>query len=110
MEWELDMLYSPEDWRWLWSLGQATTPSSSPTLLNHQSPPSHNASSVNPWTMYALNAPNTSAPSVGELPQDTLNALSLCAHAQSVESLVMWAPVAQLQPQLTITLHLSVHC
>ena len=51
--------------------------------------------------MYTLNAPSTSVPSVDESPLDTLNALAPCAHALSVESSVMWAPVAQPQPQLS---------
>ena len=34
LEWALDILRSPEDWRWLWSLEPATTPLSSLTLLN----------------------------------------------------------------------------
>ena len=101
LEWALDVLCSPEDWRWLWSPEQATTPSLSPILLNYQLSPSYNASSVSLWTMYTLNAPNTSAPSVDKPPLDILNALVPCALAQSAESSVMWAPVVQLQPWLT---------
>ena len=106
LEWALDVLCSPEDWRWLWSLEPATTPTSSPTFPNHCTPPSYNASSVNPWTTYALTARNTSAPSVKESPQDILSAPVPCAPAQSVESLVMWAPVVQPQLQLAHPLSL----
>ena len=106
LEWALDMLRSLEDWRWLWSLEPATTPSSSLTLLNHQPPPSYSASSANPWTMYALTAPSTSVPSVEGPLLDTLSAPAPCAPVQSVESLVMWAPVVQLQPWLAHPLSL----
>ena len=98
LEWALDMLHSPEDWRWLWSPEPATTPSSSPTLLNCQlSPPSYVASNANPWTMYTPNALNISAPSIEGLPLDILNTPVPCTHALSAENSVMWAPVAQLQ-------------
>ena len=56
--------------------------------------------------MYTLTAPSMSAPSVNELPPDTLNTLAPCARAQSVGSLVMWAPLAQLQLQPTHPLSL----
>ena len=51
--------------------------------------------------MYTPVALSTSAPSVNKSPPDTLNTHAPCAPAQFVESSVMWAPVAQLQPQLT---------
>ena len=108
LEWTLDMLCSLEDWRWLWSPEQATTPLSSPILLNHQTSLSYNVSNANLWTTYILNAPSTFVPSVDGLPLDTPNALAPCAHAQSVESSVIWAPVAQPQPQLTHPLSLPV--
>ena len=101
LEWALDMLHSLQDWRWLWSPEPATTPSLSPTLLNYQLLPlSYDASNANPWIMYGPNAPNTSVPSVEGLPLDTLSALAPCGPALSAESLAMWAPVVQLQPQL----------
>ena len=106
LEWALDMLCSLEDWRWLWNLEPVTTPLLSLTLQNCQTPLSYAASNINPWTMYALTASNTSAPSVkGPLP-DTLSTPAQCAPAQSVESSVMWAPVVQLQPRLTLPLSL----
>ena len=46
LEWALDVLHSPEDWRWLWSLEPATTPLSSPTP-NHPPQPWYGASSAN---------------------------------------------------------------
>ena len=106
LEWALDVLCSPEDWRWLWSPGQATTPSSSLIPPNHQTPPLYDASSANPWTMYTLIASSMSAPSVDKSPLDTLNTLAPCARAQSMGSLVMWAPLAQPQLQLTHPLSL----
>ena len=51
--------------------------------------------------MSTLNAQNMYAPSVRLPPLDIPNKLALCAHAPSVESSVMWAPVVQLQLQLT---------
>ena len=106
LEWALDVLCSPEDWRWLWSLEPTITPSLSPTLPNHLPPPLYNVSNVNPWNTYALIAPRTYACSVNELPRDTLSIHAPCAPAQSVENLVIWAPIAQ--PQLQHTLHLSL--
>ena len=107
LEWALDMLCSPEDWRWLWSPEPATTPSLSPTPLNHQPlPPQYDASNANPWTTYTLYALSTSAPSAkGPLP-DTLSALAPCTLTQSAENSVMWAPVVQLQPWLAHPLSL----
>ena len=106
LEWALDVLCFLEDWRWLWSPEPATTPLLSLTLLNHQTPPSYNASNVNPWTMYTLTALSTSAPSVeGPLP-DTLSIPVPCDPALSVESSVMWAPVVQPQPWLAHPLSL----
>ena len=58
--------------------------------------------------MYIHNAPNTSAPFAEGLLPDTLNAPAPCALAQSAESLVMWAPVAQLQLWLTHPLSLPI--
>ena len=83
-----------------------TTPSSFPTLPNHLPPLSYDASNANPWTMYAPIAQNTSAHSVDKLLLDTCSARAQCAPVQSVESLVMWAPLVQPQPQHT--LHLSL--
>ena len=56
--------------------------------------------------MYAPIAQSTSAHSVDELPLDTLSTRAQCTPAQSVESLVMWAPLAQPQPRHV--LHLSL--
>ena len=106
LEWALDVLRCPEDWRWLWSLEPAATPSTFLTPLNHLPPLSYDASNANPWTMYAPIAPSTSAHSVNKLPPDTLSVCAQCAPAQSVESSVTWAPLAQ--PQLWHALHLSL--
>ena len=91
LEWALDVLRSPEDWRWLWSPEPAATPSTFLTPPNYLSPLLYNASNANPWTMYAPIAQSTSARSVDKLPPDTLSARAQCTPAQSVESLVMWA-------------------
>ena len=56
--------------------------------------------------MYAPIAQSTSAHSVDELPPDTLSTRAQCAPAQSVESSVMWAPLAQPQPQHALRLSL----
>ena len=56
--------------------------------------------------MYALSALSMCAPSADEPPWDTLSRLAPCAPAQSVESSVMWRPIAQLQ--LRLTHHLSL--
>ena len=106
LEWALDMLRSLEDWRWLWSPEPATTPLSSPTPQNHPLPPLYDASNVSPRTTYTPITLNMSAPFAEESPPDILNTCAPCAHAQFVENLVMWAPVAQLQPQLAH--HLSL--
>ena len=106
LEWALDILCSPEDWRWLWSLEPATIPSLSLTLPNCPTPLLYDASNVNPWTTYTLTALKTSAPSVEGLPQDIHSTPVLCAPAQSVENSIMWAPVVQLQPQLSLPLSL----
>ena len=106
LEWALDVLRSPEDWRWLWSPEPAATPSISLTPLNCPSPQSHNASSANPWTTCAHIALSTSAHSVGGSPPDTLNALAQCTPAPSVENSVMWVPLVQPQPRHA--LHLSL--
>ena len=99
LEWALDVLCSPEDWRWLWSLGPATTPLISPTPLNHPPPLLYNASNASPWTMYTPTAPNMSVRSVDKLPPDTLSAHAPCAPAPSAENSVTWVPLAQPQPQ-----------
>ena len=44
LEWALDVLCSPEDWRWLWNPEPATIPLSSPTLPSCLTPPLYNAS------------------------------------------------------------------
>ena len=51
--------------------------------------------------MFAPSVLNTPVPSVDWPPQDTPSILATCTPAPYVESLVMWAPVAQLQLQLT---------
>ena len=56
--------------------------------------------------MYAPIAQSTSACSVDELPLDTLSARAQCTPAQSVESSVMCAPLAQPQPWHTLRLSL----
>ena len=57
LEWALDVLHSPEDWRWLWSPEPATTSSLSPTLPSQLLPPLYDASNADPWSMYALPMP-----------------------------------------------------
>ena len=106
LEWALDMLRSPEDWRWLWSLEPAATPSIFPTPPNQQPPLLYSALNANPWTMYPPIAQSMSARFVNELPPDTLNAHAQCAPLQSVVSSVMWAPLAQLQPRHALRLSL----
>ena len=99
-QWALDVLLCPEDWRWLWEPAPAPTPLKSPTPpLLHL--PWYDASSVGLPTMFAPNVLNTSVPFVDWLPLDILNVPATCALAPYVESTVMWAPVAQPQPQLT---------
>ena len=101
LESALDVLCSPENWRWLWNPEPATAPLLSPTLPN-QTMPLYDVSNANPWNTYALNVPNISSPSAEELPLDILSALAPCTLAQSVGSSVMWAPVAQLQLLLAL--------
>ena len=60
--------------------------------------PWYDASSVGPLTTFAPNVLNTSAPFVNWPHLDTLNEPASCAPVPYVESSVMWAPVAQLQP------------
>ena len=105
LEWALDMLCSPEDWRWFWSPEPVTTPLSSPTP-NQLLPLWYSASNANPLSTSVPNAQSTYAPSVRLLLPDTLNALASCAHAPFAENSVMWAPVAQpqLQPALPLSL------
>ena len=100
------MLRSPEDLRWLWSPEPAAIPLTFPTPPNHLPLLSYDASNANSWTMYAPIVRSTSAHSVDKLPPDTPSAHAQCAPAQSVESSVMWAPLAQ--PQLWHALHLSL--
>ena len=99
-QWALDALLCLEDWKWLWEPVQASTPLTFPTP-----PPPHlpwyDVFNAGPPIMSTLNALNTSAPSVEWLPQDIPNVLATCAPVPFVENLVMWAPVVQLQPQLT---------
>ena len=105
LEWALDVLHSPEDWRWLWSPGPATTPSSSPTP-NQLLSPWYSVSNVNPLNTSIPNALSTYAPSVGLPPPDTPNTPASCIPAPSAENLVMWASVVQLQlrPALPLSL------
>ena len=98
-QWALDALLYPEDWKWLWEPVPALTPLMSPI------PPLphllwYDASSVSLPTTFAPSVLNTSAPSVDWPPLDTPSVLATCAPVPYVESSVMWAPVAQLQPQL----------
>ena len=65
LEWALDVLCSPEDWRWLWSLEPATTPSLSPTP-NQLHSLWYGVFNANPSSTFTLNAPNTYAPFVEE--------------------------------------------
>ena len=102
LEWALDMLCSPKDWRWLWSLEPAEIPSSSPTR-NQPPPPWYDASNSSPLNMSAL---SMSAPFVTPLLPDIPNGPASCDPAPSVENLAMWAPVAQPQPQLARPLFL----
>ena len=60
----------------------------------------YGASSANLPSTSAPSAPSTCVPSVEWPPQDIPSALALCAPPPSVENSVMWAPVAQPQPQL----------
>ena len=105
LEWALDILCFPEDWRWLWSLEPAVTPSLSLTL-NQPLQLWCDAFSVNPLNMSTPNALSMYAPSVMLPPPVTPNAPASCALALFVENSVMWAPVAQLQLQLTPPLSL----
>ena len=61
LEWELDILHSLEDWRWLWSLEPAITPSLSQTL-NYPLPLWYGASNSNLPNMFTPNAQSTYAP------------------------------------------------
>ena len=98
-QWALDMLLYPEDWRWLWEPAPVPIPLKSLTLpLPHLL--WYGASNVDLLTTFAPNVLSTYAPSVDWLPLDTLSALATCAPVPYVESSVMWAPVAQPQPQL----------
>ena len=98
-QWALDALLSPEDWKWLWEPVPAPTPFLSPTLpLRH--PPWYDASNANLLSTSTPSVPNISAPSAGWPPLDIPSVPVSCAPALSVESSVMWAPVAQPQPQL----------
>ena len=56
--------------------------------------------------MYTPNALNTSAHSAKGPHPDTPNEPAPCIPVPSVESSVIWAPVAQLQPQLALPLSL----
>ena len=62
--------------------------------------PWYDVFNAGPPTTSALNAQNTSAPSVEWPPQDIPNVLATCAPIPFVENSVMWAPVAQPQLQL----------
>ena len=97
--WALDVLLCLEDWKWLWELpAPAPTPLMSPTPpLPHL--PWYNASSVDLPTTFAPNVLNTSAPFADWPLLDIPNAPATCTPVPFVESSVMWAPVAQLQPQ-----------
>ena len=50
--------------------------------------------------MFTPNAQSTFVPSVDWLPLDIPNAPAICVPVPYVENSVMWAPVAQPQPQL----------
>ena len=98
-QWALDALLCPEDWRWLWEPAPAPVPLTSLTLpLPH--PPWYGVSNVGLPTMSVPNALSTSAPFVNWPLLDTPNEPATCAPVPYVENSVMWAPVAQLQPQL----------
>ena len=105
LEWALDILRSPEDWRWLWSLEPVETPSSSLTQ-SQPLPPWYGVSNVSPPNTSALNALSTSAPFATLPPPDIPNGPVSCNPVPYVESSVMWAPVVQPQPQLTHPLSL----
>ena len=105
LEWALDVLCPLEDWRWLWSPEPMTTPSPSPTP-SQPLPLWCDAFNVSPLNMFTPNVLNTYALSV-ELPlQVTPNAPASCIPAPSVENSVMWAPVFQPQPWLSLPLSL----
>ena len=105
LEWALDVLCSPEDWRWLWSLEPTTTPSSS---LTPNQPPRlwYGVSNASLPSMSVSNALSMYVPSVALPLLDTPNAPASCDPAPFVESSVMWAPV--VQPQLQLALALSL--
>ena len=105
LEWALDILHSPEDWRWLWSPEPAEIPLSSPTL-NPLTPPWYDASNANPPNMSDLNTLSTSAPFVASPPPDILNGPVSCNLAPFAGNSAMWAPVVQPQPQLARPLSL----
>ena len=97
-QWALDVLLSPEDWKWLWE-------SPVPVPIQSMSPipplphlPWYDASSAGPLTTFTPNVPNTSAPFVDWPHLDTLNEPVPCAPVPYVENSVMWAPVVQPQP------------
>ena len=61
---------------------------------------------ANPQNTYVLNALSTSAPSVEPLLPVTPSTLASCGLAPFVESVVMWAPLAQPQLWLAVPLFL----
>ena len=107
LEWALDVLRSPEDWRWLWSPEPAEIASSSPTL-NPLTPPWYGASNANPLNMSDPNVLSTSAPFVALPLLDTPNRPVSCDPVPFAENSATWAPVVQLQPQLAHPLTLPV--
>ena len=102
-QWALDALLSPEDWKWLWEPAPALIPLTYPTPpLPHL--PRYDASNANLLSTSDPSALNTFAPSVEWPPRDIPSVLVSCAPVPSVESSVMWAPVAQPQPLLALPL------
>ena len=98
-QWALDALLSPEDWKWLWEPVPVPIPSTYPTLpLLH--PPQYDVSNASLRSTFAPNAPSTYVHSAEWPLQDTLSAPAPCVPAPSAGNSVMWAPVAQPQPQL----------
>ena len=100
----LDVLRSPEDWRWLWSPEPIPTQSSSPAQ-NLPPQPWCGVSNVNLLSTSTPNVQNTYVPFAALLLLDTLNAPASYNLAPSVENSVMWTPV--VQPQLWLTHPLS---
>ena len=107
LEWALDVLHSPEDWRWLWSLEPAEIPLSSLTL-NPLTPLWYGASDSNPPNTSNPSDLSMSAPFVASPLPDIPNGPVSCDPVPFAENSATWAPVVQLQPQLACPLSLPI--